>query len=208
MRLIVNSSEQSSSLDNRKSFVKDLRARPPSEVPVGHPARAGPGIMPSPARLTPVRTTSGAPWVRRCLTRGMWPGLRSTSDGYSAKFCHRPARLTLLRSTSGASSVRRCLTRGKGTGLRSTSDGPSLKFCHRPARLTLLRSTSGASSVRRCLTRRKGTGLRDTSDGFSAKFCQRPARFTPLRSTCRVPSPRRSRHYALTCAPHPRQNHF
>ena len=102
-----------------------------------------------PARLTPLRSTSGAPSLRRCLTRGEVTGLRSTSDGSSAKFCQGPARLTLLRSASGAPSVRRCLTRGEVTGLRSTSDGSSAKFCQGPARSTPARSTCRASWVRR-----------------------------------------------------------
>ena len=137
----------------RKSFVKDLRAGPCSEVPVGHIGCAGPGVKPSPERPPPAISTCGASCLRRCLTRGEGTGPRSTPDGPSQKFCHGPARLTPARSTSGAPSPRRCLTRGKVTCLRSSSDGSSAKFCQRPARWTLLRSTCGASWVRRSLTR-------------------------------------------------------
>ena len=94
-------------MGSRRSFVKDLRASPLSEVPVGHPPRAGPGVMPSPARLTPSRSTCGAYSPRRCLTRGTTTCLRSTSDGYSQKFCHGPARLNPVRSTSGVPCPRR-----------------------------------------------------------------------------------------------------
>ena len=137
----------------RQSFVMDRRGLSPSEPLLGHPARAGPGLMPSPARPSPFRTTSEAPRVRRCLTRGNPTCLRSASDRSQAKFCHGPARPTHARSASGASSPRRYLTRGNPTCLRSASDRSQAKFCHGPARPTHARSASGASSPRRYLTR-------------------------------------------------------
>ena len=134
---------------SRHSFVKHLRTSPLSEVVLRPLGCAGPGFMPSPARLTMLRSTCGAPSPRRCLTRGMESGIRSTSDGVSEKFCHRPAHSTPVRSACEASWVRRCLTQRKGTWLRSTSDGPLAKFCHGPAHLTPSRSTSVAPWVRR-----------------------------------------------------------
>ena len=70
----------------RQNFVKDLRAIPCSEVPVRHPPRAGPGFMPSPARLTPVRSACKAPSVRRCMTRRDRALSRHASGGPSSKF--------------------------------------------------------------------------------------------------------------------------
>ena len=48
-----------------ESFVNHLRGRPQPEVPVRHIGCAGETIMPSPARVTPARSTSEASWVRR-----------------------------------------------------------------------------------------------------------------------------------------------